>query len=347
MRPLRIAIVAPVATSIPPARSGSVQSLASLAVEGLVDAGHRVTLFATGDSRTRATLHATFDRGYWHDASLWPWEMYELANIAAAAERAAAFDVMHYHTLDAPLALPFARLVDVPFVQTVHHAPSADEVALWARCYPDVPFIAISKEQQRLMPGVRVDAVVLHAVDTPCFTYRAEPDDYLLFLGRFTEGKGVLQAIEVAARVGMTLMLAAADEPYYREKVAPLVDGQRVVYAGEADFATKVRLYGGARALLYPVQAGEPFGLVMAESMACGTPVAALDRGAVREVVDDGVTGMVFDDVEGMVAGLHRVLALDRAGVHRRAVARFSPARMVEEYASAYRLIIEAHRRGR
>jgi glycosyltransferase involved in cell wall biosynthesis len=347
MQPLRIAIVAPVATSIPPAKSGSVQSLTSLLVEGLVDAGHSVTLFATGDSRTRATLHATFDHGYWHDPTLWPWEMYELANLSAAARRDSDFDVLHYHTLDAPLALAFAALVGIPFVQTVHHAPDSEEVALWARCYPTVPFIAISREQQRRMPGVRIAAVVPHAVDTPRFTYRAQPDDYLLFLGRFTEGKGVLQAIAVAKRAGMKLILAAADEPYYREKVAPLVDGQQIVYAGEADFETKVRLYGGARALLYPVQAAEPFGLVMAEAMTCGTPVAALDRGAVREVVDDGVTGIVFEDVDGMAAGLTRVLALDRAEVHRRAAARFSPGRMVQEYADAYRRIIEAHRRGR
>ena len=346
MQPLKVAIVAPVATSIPPAKSGSVQSLTSLLVEGLVEAGHDVTLFATGDSRTRATLHAKFDHGYWHDPTLWPWEMYELANVSEAAERASAFDVLHYHTLDAPLALPFARLVGIPFVQTVHHAPNIEEVALWARCYPDVPFIAISKEQQRLMPGVRIDAVVLHAVDTARVVYRAQPGDYLLFLGRFTEGKGVLHAIEVAKRAGMKLLLAAADEPYYREKVAPLVDGLQIVYAGEADFDTKVRLYGGARALLYPVQAGEPFGLVMAESIACGTPVAALDRGAVNEVIDDGVTGVVFDDVDGMTAGLERVLSLDRAEVHRRAVARFSPQRMVAEYVDAYRLIIDAHRRG-
>ena len=130
--------------------------------------------------------------------------------------------------------------------------------------------------------------------------FARKPDDYLLFLGRFTDGKGVLQAIEIAKRVGLRLILAAAEDDYYREKVAPHVDGRHVVYYGEADFDAKVKLYGGARALLYPIQAREPFGLVLAEAMACGTPVAALDKGAVREVVDDGVTGLVFDDLETM-----------------------------------------------
>ncbi len=141
---------------------------------------------------------------------------------------------------------------------------------------------------------------VLHAVDTDRFAFSGTPDDYLLFLGRFTEGKGVPQAIEVAKRAGMRLLLVAAENDYYREHVAPLVDGTQIVYVGEADHAAKVRLYGGARALLYPVQAREPFGLVLAESMACGTPVAALDRGAVREVVDDGITGYVFGSLEEM-----------------------------------------------
>src|SRR5206468_1770018 len=162
----------------------------SLLTEGLVARGHDVTLFATAGSKTRAKLHATFPRGYWDDQAMWPWELYEMMNLAAAVEQAAAFDIIHYEAMYYPMSLAFTRLI-----------------------------------------------------------------------------------------------LAAAKDDYYRAHVAPHVDGTRVVYHGEADHATKVQLYGGARALLYPVQAGEPFGLVMVEAMACGTPVAALDKGAVREVV--------------------------------------------------------------
>ena len=339
---LRIAHVAPVATTIPPLRSGSVESMTSVLTEGLVARGHDVTLFATAGSRTSATLHAIYPRGYWHDDTMWPWEMYEMLNVAAAVERAREFDVIHYEAAYYPVSLAFARLSPTPIVQTLHHAPSETEIALWRR-YPEAPFVAISNQQARLLSGLNVVGTILHGIDTESFLFRERPDDYLLFLGRFTEGKGVLASIEVAKRAGLRLILAAADNPYYRDQIAPHVDGKQIVYYGEVDFPAKVNLYGGARALLYPVQASEPFGLVLAEAMACGTPVAALDCGAVREIVDDGVTGIVFEDLEDMVDGLPSVFGLDRRRVRERAVVRFGVARMVDEYSAMYERIVEAH----
>lgn len=340
--PLRIAHVGPVATSIPPPKSGSVETMTSLLTEGLVAHGHDVVLFATGGSTTRARLHAIFEQGYWQDPRLWPWELCEMFNLAAAVERAAEFDIIHYEATYYPMSLAFSRLSPTPIVQTLHHAPAPAEIALWRR-YPEAPFIAISREQADLLQGVNVVATVLHAIDTDRFIFRGVPDDYLLFLGRFTEGKGVPQAIELAKRVGMRLLLAAAENDYFRTHIAPLVDGTEIVYVGEVDHAEKVALYGGARALIYPVQAGEPFGLVLAESMACGTPVAAFDRGAVREIVDEGVTGHVFATLEDMARGLERVLALDRHSVREHAVLKFGVNRMVEGYVAAYRAVIGGH----
>jgi glycosyltransferase involved in cell wall biosynthesis len=340
---VRIAHIAPVATTIPPPKSGSVETMTSLLTEGLVARGHDVTLYATADSKTSARLNAIYPHGYWHDEHMWPWELYEMLNLAAAVERSAEYDIIHYEAAYYPMSLAFARLSPTPIVQTLHHSPSAAEIKLWAR-YPEAPFVAISNEQARLLVGLNVVDTVLHGIDTDNFTFQAKPDDYLLFLGRFTEGKGVLQAIEIAKRVGMRLILAAAEGEYYREKIAPHVDGRTIVYYGEADFDAKVKLYGGARALLYPIQAREPFGLVLAEAMACGTPVAALDRGAVREVVDEGVTGMVFDNLEQMANDLPRVLDLDRRRVRERAVTRFGVARMVNEYVDVYTRLVEAHR---
>ena len=340
---MRIAHIAPVATTIPPPKSGSVETMTSLLTEGLVSRGHDVTLYATADSTTSARLNAIYPHGYWHDEHMWPWELYEMLNLAAAVERSGDYDIIHYEAAYYPMSLAFARLSPTPIVQTLHHSPSAADIKLWSR-YPEAPFVAISKEQARLLEGLNVVDIVLHGVDTDNFTFQAKPEDYLLFLGRFTEGKGVLQAIEIAKRLGIRLILAAAEGEYYREKIAPHVDGRNIVYYGEADFDAKVKLYGGARALLYPIQAREPFGLVLAEAMACGTPVAALDRGAVREVVDEGVTGMVFDDLEQMANDLPRVFDLDRRRVRERAVQRFGVARMVNEYVDVYTRLVEAHR---
>jgi glycosyltransferase involved in cell wall biosynthesis len=340
---MRIAHIAPVATTIPPPKSGSVESMTSLLTEGLVARGEDVTLFATADSKTSAKLHAIYGHGYWHDENMWPWELYEMLNLAAAVERGGQFDIIHYEAAYYPMSLAFTRLCATPIVQTLHHSPSAAEVQLW-RHYPEAPFVAISNEQARLLNGLNVVGTVLHGIDTDNFAFQETPEDYLLFLGRFTDGKGPLQAIEMAKRVGVKLILAAAEDDYYRERVAPHVDGRRVVYFGEADFQAKVKLYGGARALLYPIQAREPFGLVLAEAMACGTPVVALDRGAVREVVDEGVTGLIFNDLEEMARGLTRVFDLDRRRVHERAVARFGTQRMVDEYIAVYTRIVEAHR---
>ena len=344
--PLRIALVGPVAQSIPPARSGSIETVTAMLADGLTVRGHEVTLFATASSTTSARLHAVFEEGYNRDTDLWPWELCELFNLAAAVERAEAFDLIHCQAEYAPLSLALTRIAPAPVVQTVHHAPSAPEAALWSR-YPEAPFIAVSRAQAERLAGLDVAATIHHAVDPRVYEYRADPDDHLLFLGRFTPEKGVLEAMDVARRTGHRLVLAAADNDYYRTAVAPRVDGDRVVYAGEADLAAKVALLQGARALLYPLQAPESFGLVLIEAMMCGTPVAALDRGAVREVVDEGRTGHAFASLDALAAGLDDVLALDRGRVRARALDRFRPDRMVDAHVGAYRQIVAAHRRQR
>jgi glycosyltransferase involved in cell wall biosynthesis len=309
--------------------------MTALLVDGLVSRGHDVTLFATGGSTTRARLHACFDRGYCEDSSLWPWELCELFNLAAAVEQSAAFDVIHYQAQFSPMSLAFSRLSPTPVLQTLHHSPTASEIALWLR-YPEAPFVAVSHYQARALDGLGVIAVIPHAIDTEAYPFRSMADDYLLFLGRFSEGKGVRQAVEAARRTGNRLILAAAENDYYREVIAPLVDGNQIVYAGEVGHTEKAALLGGAKALLYPVQSGEPFGLVMAEAMACGTPVAALDCGAVREIVEDGMTGRIFESLDALVEGLPQVMRLDRALVRARALDRFDPNRMVLAYLDVY-----------
>ena len=342
-RPLRVAHVAPVATSIPPLLSGSIETMTSALTEGLVARGHQVTLFAVGSSTTSATLQAAFTRGYRDDPTMWPWELCELFNVSAAFERAEAFDVIHCQAEYSPISLAFGRLVATPVLHTVHHSPTVEETALWRR-YPEAPFVALSRLQAACLAGLDVASVIPHGLDLARFPYRARPDDYLLFLGRFTEGKGAVQAIEVARRSGLRLLMAAQENDYYRQVVAPLVDGEQVIYVGEVAHDAKAALLGGARALLYPVQSGEPFGLVLVEAFACGTPAAALDVGAVREVMTDGVTGGLFGSLDALVEGLPRVLALDRAGVRAEAVARFGADRMVDAYVEVYGRLVAARR---
>ena len=268
-----------------------------------------------------------------------------MLNLAAAVERAREFDIIHYEAAYYPMSLAFTRLSPTPIVQTLHHSPSAAEVALWSR-YPEAPFVAISNEQARLLAGaqrrrhraarhrhrqLRVprDARRLPAVSRPL--HRGQ--------GR-AAGDRDRQARRHAADSGRGRRRLLSRARSRRTSTAA-----QIVYYGEADFAAKVKLYGGARALLYPIQAREPFGLVLAEAMACGTPVAALDRGAVREVVDDGVTGIVFDDLEQMVDGLPRVFDA-RSPPRPRARGRAVRRRRAWSTSTSpsTRRIVEAHR---
>ena len=341
-RPLRIAHVGPLATTIPAPKNGSVELITALLTDGLLELGHEVTLFSTGRTQTKAKLHATFPVGYTEDPhALWPWEMVELMNLSAACERWQDFDLIHYQGTYYPLSIVFSKLVPIPIVQTLHHQPFPAQVAMWQR-YRDTHYVAISNYQASALTGLNSVTTVMHGLDTSNFVFGDAPDDYLVFLGRFTPGKGVLQAIEIARRTGKQLLMAAPDCDYYRASIAPHVDGKLIRYVGELDFHEKTRLLAGARALLYPVQEGEPFGLVLVEAMACGTPVVALNRGAVPEIVQQGVSGYAFDTLDELVAGLPRVYDLDRGRVRKDAVERFDVSLMVRGYEALYRKLVPA-----
>jgi glycosyltransferase involved in cell wall biosynthesis len=337
---LRIALVGPVATTVPARKSGSVELITQLLCDGLSARGHRVTLFGVAGSRTGASLHATFEQGYVDDPhSMWPWEMGELLNVAAACERHAAFDVIHYQGAYFPMSLAFSRLVPVPIVQTLHHQPHASQLRLLEH-YPEASYVAISRHQADALAGLRDVSVIPHGLDIGSFPFAETPDDYVAFLGRFIPGKGALEAIEVARRSGARLLMAAAETDYYREHVAPQVDGEQVQYLGELDFAAKTELLARARALIYPVQAPEPFGLVLVEAMACGTPVAALRCGAAPELITDGVSGRIFDTLAELAHGLPSVYALDRTGIRANAREHFDVSRMLDAHEALYQRLV-------
>ncbi|HKX29163.1 MAG TPA: glycosyltransferase family 4 protein [Blastocatellia bacterium] len=327
------------ATTIPAPKHGSVEQVTALLTEELVKRGHDVTLFATGNTQTTARLHAIFPHGYWENIDMWPWEHYELTNLAAACEQADDFDVIHYQAAFYPMSLAFSRLVKTPMVHTLHHQPYPEQVKLWNR-YAETNFVAISNYQRQALVGLNCAATIYHGLALEDFTFSSEPEDYLAFLGRFTAGKGVLQAVEIAKRAGERLLIAAPMDDYYHEFVAPHVDGRQIEYVGELDQRGKVEFLGKAKALLYPIQIGEPFGLVLTEAMACGTPVAALNKGAVPEVVVDGVSGYTAEDLDELIAKLPQVYGLSRAGVRRFTEERFSAEVMTDGYIELYERLV-------
>ena len=340
---MRIAQVAPVATRLPPSKSGSVELVTSLLTDGLVERGHKVTVFATGDSKTKADLHAVFPHGYMHDEEMYPWEFYEMVNLSAACERAGEFDIIHYQSRYYPMSIAFSRLVKTPMVQTVHLQPDECQMKLWKR-YPDAKFVAISQYQARAMSDLNCVGAIHHGIDTSSFDFCPAPEDYLVFLGSLSRKKGVLQAVKVAKHLGIRLLIAGATDPFYAETVQPYVDARIIEYVGEVGHHEKNKLLGGAVAMLYPVQQGEPFGLVLVEAMACGTPVLAFQKGAVSEIVVNGLNGYFADSVGAMADLFPKVAELDRSAIRAYAVKHFDKMQMVDEHVKLYDNVINLRR---
>ncbi len=341
---LRIAQLAPIAGPVSPDAASSIEQLASLLTEEFARRGHDVTLFATGDSRTSASLRSAYARGYNHDHELWNYEFHEVMHAAAAFERADEFDVIHSHAYH--YALPFARLTRTPVAHTYHINPNPDIVRSYAR-HPEARVVAVSRYHSGKFAPLPDVPVVLNGIDTDAFPFGSGGEDYLLFIGHLIEKKGAVEAIRVAREAGVRLVMAGQGGEYYRERVAPLVDGRFVEYVGPVGARERNALLAGAGALLFPINYSEPFGLVMIEAMACGTPVLATGRCAVPEIVKPGVTGYYEADAESLAARVPDALALDRVRIRREAVERWDYRRMADEYEALYRCMLrESSERG-
>lgn len=338
-RPLRIAQIAPVAGPVRAGAGDSIEQLVGSLCDELVRRGHDVTLYATGDSVTTARLRSQRPHGYDADEDLWDWQFSESIHAAAAFADPARYDVIHAHDLH--FALPFARLVDVPFVET-QHVDSSPEVREAQRRTPTVHLTAASEHQRRALgPGVDV-TVVPHGIDVGAFPFSPVAGDYLLFLGRLLPDKGPLEAVRIAQAAGMPIVLAGPEVEGHDVDLAAHVDGDRVRHVGPVDHATRDALLAGAAALLFPITYPEPFGLVTIEAMACGTPVLATALGAVPEIVEDGLTGFTAPTWEGLAAHVEAALALDRHAIRARARERFDVRRMVDGYEALYRRLTGA-----
>jgi len=344
---LRIAQVAPLWTRIPPATYGGIELLMKLLIDELVERGHEVTLFASGDCTTRARLHETVETNLTERSAageMYMFEYYANSTMTEVLREARHFDFIHYHLSSA--WLPLAATCRTPGLFTMHTSPHLDDEWVMRR-WPEVAVAGISRCQMR---GASVKLgrdfpIVNNGCDFAAYEPSFEAGRYLAFLGRMSEAKNPLGAIQIARAVGMPIVLAgqpqnAAEQRYFSEQIEPLLDDDQVRWIGPVNHPQKNELLRHAAALLFPIQWEEPFGLVMIEAMACGCPVVAHRRGSVEEVVEHGLTGYHSGVLDGLADLVPQALALDRKKVREHARARFGFARMVDEYEALYRALL-------
>jgi glycosyltransferase involved in cell wall biosynthesis len=343
--PMRLAVVAPPWFELPPVGYGGTEAVVAALVDTLVDRGHDVTLIASGRHRTRAQhFIPIYDEP---PSSLLGTPMPEVHAAAVAAEALADLDVdlVHDHSLAGPL---LARSRQVPTVATLHGPSTGHNGDYFERLGRSVDVVAISEAQQRLNPRLNWVGVVHNAIDVSSFPFVDHKDDFVLWLGRFSPDKGAHLAIDAARKAGRRIVLAGkCNEPeekaYFRDRIAPRL-GPDVSYVGEADAVLKRELFGKASCLAFPIQWEEPFGMVMVEAMACGTPVVALRRGSVPEVVADGVSGIVVDRVEELAGAIDRAGDLSPFACRRHATERFDLPVMAAGYEQIFRMLAEGSR---
>ena len=337
---LRVAMLGSISWRTPPRHYGPWELFVSMLTEGLVDRGVQVTLFATGDSITKAPLVATAPRGYSEDPNLEP-KVCECLHISEVFERAGEFDLIHNNFDFLPLT--YSRLVDIPVVTTIHGFSSERILPVFEKYNTDGHYVAISDADR----SEKLDyiATVHHGIVLDGFDLVTATGNYLLFFGRIHPDKGAAEAIHVARRSGIPLVIAGIiqDQAYFEAEVAPHLVGEAVRYVGPVGPERRNELLGGARALLHLINFDEPFGLSVVEAMACGTPVIAEARGSMPELIQDGMDGFLVDGTDAAVEAVRAASSLDRRRVRRTVEDRFTHDRMVDEYIAVYQRALELH----
>jgi glycosyltransferase involved in cell wall biosynthesis len=335
---MRIAQVSPLYESVPPKLYGGTERVVSDLTEELVRRGHEVTLFASGDSVTRASLISPHPRSLRLDASCSDQMVYHLLLLEEVYRHADEFDLVHFHV--DYLHFPFTRRHSLTHVTTLHGRLDIPDLVPLYREYREMPLVSISQSQRAPLSWAKWIATVHHGMPLTRFRPQNRPGKYLAFLGRVSAEKGLPKAIEIARRAGMPLKIAAkvdnADQEYFEAQIRPLLQAPAIEFIGEIGENEKSDFLGNAYALLFPIDWPEPFGLVMIESMACGTPVVAFRKGSVPEVLEDGVTGFICDTAEQAVAALKKIDRFNRLRCRQEFEARFSDSRMASDYLAAY-----------
>jgi glycosyltransferase involved in cell wall biosynthesis len=334
---MRIAQVAPLAESVPPEGYGGTERVVSYLTEELVRLGHDVTLFATADSETSAELEPMSPRAARSDPPL-DARPFETRMVAEAYRRSGEFDVIHCHT--DYVGLPLSEHAATPTVVTLHGRLDVPGLRAVFREFPNVAYVSISDNQRTAAPDMNWVATIYHGLPASLYSFQPTPGDYLLFLGRICAEKGTDRAIRIATRAGMPLRIAAkvdqADQEYFESAVQPLLDDPRIDFLGEVGGERKLELLANARALLFPIDWPEPFGLVMIEALACGTPVIARRCGSVPEILRDGQTGFVCETDDEMCEAVSRLGHIDRRRCRSDFESRFTDTRMTEQYVALY-----------
>ncbi len=346
---MKIAQIAPLTESVPPKLYGGTERVVSYITEALVDLGHDVTLFASGDSKTSAKLEAVWPRALRLDPAIRDRIAPHMLLMELVRRRAEEFDVLHFHMDYYSFSL-FKRQ-DTPFVTTLHGRLDLPEQQPVFDTFDTAPVISISNAQRHPMPQAKWLSTVYHGLPETLYTPKPVEQKYLAFLGRISPEKRVDTAIRIAGHCGLPIRVAAkidaADREYFDREIRPLFDLPHVEFIGEIADEKKADFLSGAHALLFPVDWPEPFGLVMIEAMACGTPVIAFNRGSVPEVVDEGVSGFIVEDEISAVAAVNRLHTLSRARVRQRFEERFTSHHMARQYIAAYQAVIRAQKRSR
>jgi glycosyltransferase involved in cell wall biosynthesis len=329
---------------VPPKYYGGTERVVSYLTEELVQQGHDVTLFASGDSITSARLAATTRRSLRLDKHCVDQLAHHVLMLERVVQRAASFDVIHFHV--DYLHFPYSRRNATPQLTTLHGRLDLPDLMPLYREFRDMPVVSISAAQREPLPFAKWVGTVYHGLPRALYRFRPDRGEYLAFIGRIAPEKRVDRAIEIAKRAGLPLKIAAkvddVDREYYETLIKPLLDDPRIEYLGEIGEGEKDEFLGGARALLFPIDWPEPFGLVMVEAMACGTPVIAFGGGSVPEIIDEGQTGFIVDDLDDAVAAVHRVGELDRRRCREVFEERFTATRMARDYLELYSTLLEA-----
>lgn len=336
---MNIAQVAPLFERVPPTHYGGTERVVSWLTEALVEQDHRVTLFASGDSVTRARLVPMTERSLRLDRRRPDWIVWHTLMLDRVFAMADEFDIIHFH-VDV-LHLPLARRCSTPSVTTLHGRLDLPDLPPLYRHFPEHPLISISDYQRKPLPWANWQATVHHGLPLDLYDFQPEPDDYFAFVGRISPEKRVDRAIEIAIACGTPLRVAAkiddADRLYFENRIRPLLDHPLVEFVGEIDEPNKNHFIGRARALLFPIDWPEPFGIVMIEAMACGTPVISYRSGSVPEVLEHGVTGYVVDDQQEAIAAAREIGRIDRRRCREAFERRFTARTMAGRYLDVYR----------